>query len=170
MSESEILEHLEQIEDKALILETPNLILIPPEASQTSLQSLIVSQSFLYESLCHLKDWIWLQKNHSDQTHFRLTQIDPFSFYINREAQSEELQVISKEICRLVLPIKVRESRSQNGIDQTAYEDQEGMCFEHDLIDAIFVDKSSICIRDLPSFYAAASSLQAKLGELASLR
>lgn len=77
--------------------------------------------------------------------------------------------MLSKEICRLVLPIKVRESRQQNGVN-SSYADQEGMCFEHDLFDAIFVDKSSICIRDLPSFFAAASSLQAKLGEISAMR
>ena len=58
LSESEMLKHLEDIDDPATLLETPNLVVIPFDAASKSIQAVATSQSFLYESLCDLKDWL----------------------------------------------------------------------------------------------------------------
>ena len=63
----------ESVFDMAAVLEVPSLLVIPRSLTQPLV---VLSQSFLYEPLCHMKDLLKLQncKNLSP-THQRLSKI-----------------------------------------------------------------------------------------------
>ena len=60
LSQEEMVKQLEDIDDQAQLLETPNLLVIPYDAARKNIQGVVSSQSYLYESLCELKDWLWI--------------------------------------------------------------------------------------------------------------
>lgn len=61
MADEDMIKYLEDLDDPAQLLETPNLVIIPYDAASKSVQGVATSQSFLYESLCDLKDWLRVQ-------------------------------------------------------------------------------------------------------------
>ena len=53
-----MIESLEDLDEPGQVLETPNLVIIPYDQESKSVQGVVTSQSYLYESLCELKDWL----------------------------------------------------------------------------------------------------------------
>ena len=62
LSETDMVKSLEDLDDPAQLLETPNLVVIPYDSASKSVQCVVTSQSYLYESLCDLKDWLRMQR------------------------------------------------------------------------------------------------------------
>ena len=61
LSQEEMVKQLEDLDDPSEVLETPNLVVIPFDKDARSIQGVVSSQSFIYESLSDLKDWFRLQ-------------------------------------------------------------------------------------------------------------
>lgn len=78
LREQKMIEHLEQVPDQSQLLETPNLLLIQHDISTPLI---VVSQSYLYESLCFLKDWRWLHKPTKVPVNLRLTHLPVVAGY-----------------------------------------------------------------------------------------
>ena len=81
MKWDDMVTQLEELDDQSQLLETPNLLLIPfDNTSGGNIQSVVSSQSYLYESLCELKDWIKLQRGNAKQdSHWRMSSLPHLS-------------------------------------------------------------------------------------------
>lgn len=72
LSEEEMIKNLEDLDDPSQVLETPNLVIIPHDQGSKHVQGVVTSQSYLYESLCDLKDWLRIQTGKNKPAlHFR---------------------------------------------------------------------------------------------------
>ena len=58
LSHKQMIESLEDLDEPGQVLETPNLVIIPYDHESKSVQGVVTSQSYLYESLCEIKDWL----------------------------------------------------------------------------------------------------------------
>ena len=74
------------------MLETPNLVIIPFDQESKSVQGVVTSQSYLYESLCEIKDWLRTQAGKTEPTgHFRMTKIPLCSDLLLKDEASSAL-------------------------------------------------------------------------------
>ena len=134
------------------MLETPNLVVIPFDSASKSVQGVVTSQSFLYESLCDLKDWLRIQDGKvKAQSHFRLSMVPLCTSLLENDPSS----MLMQQIAMVARPLTRQANESY---------------FEDRLIEAVMIDQQTICVRDLPAFYACASSLIYKLDQINDVR
>ena len=118
------------------------------------MQAVVTSQSYLYESLCDLKDWIRIQLGRSQMAkHFRTTRI-PLSAHLY---QSQASSVLSAQIALQARPLLCKD-------------DESTFSFEDRLLQAVLVDEQTICLRDLPAFYACGTSLLYKIDQISNAK
>lgn len=125
LSDEEMIKQLEDLDDAATVLETPNLVVVPFDQSSKSVQGVVTSQSFLYESLCDLKDWMRIQLGKVEQArHFRTTRVPLVTHLYHSQASA----VLMAQISNLARPLQQRD-------DEVSYS------FEDRLIQAVLSDE-----------------------------
>jgi len=88
-TKEEMVTTLEDLDEPATVLETPNLVIIPFDSASKAVQGVVTSQSFLYESLCDLKDWLSVQVGKvKAPKHFRLTKIPMCTSLLENDSSS----------------------------------------------------------------------------------
>ena len=142
LKEQHMIEHLEAIPDQSQLLETPNLIIIPSSVTTTQI---VMSQSYIFESLCFMKDFNWLNAQKPVGTNIRLSHLPVILAYL---PESKLTNIVAKKIVLDQLTL----AYGNNGFD-----------FAGVTIASILQDEKSICLRDLPAYYACATSLLYKL-------
>ena len=112
----------------------------------------MISQSYIYESLCFLKDWRWLQKESLACSNIRLSHLPVVAEYLSYQ-----------DLAGLVAK-KIALDQLENSYGTSNFD------FASQTISSILLDEKSICIRDLPAYYACATSLLYKLKNTNSMR
>ena len=91
MKDSDMVKFLESLPDQSAILDSANLLIIPKSGTA----GVVVSQSYLYESLCYIKDLKWLNKSADCAPHhLRLSKIPAHCF---RFKDNEIESIIAKQ-------------------------------------------------------------------------
>lgn len=98
LEHDKIVKHLEDTcFDMGTVLEMPNLVIIPASVTEGVV---VMSQSYIYESLCFIKDLIKLQSGKCTQiTHMRLSRIPQ----VVKNTSNEEISIVLRQLTMLNL-------------------------------------------------------------------
>jgi len=139
-------------------METSNLVVIAQSNSSGSMdamsQLVVTSQSYLYETLCYLKDVKKLLA--PTTTPLRNLRLSKLPSLVTHHVDT--LFTASSDEMTLIKQIALMRLDSQYWTKEAAFTRASTFIhsFETQTIQAVLMDEQSICLRDLPAFYACA--------------